>query len=403
VSAISFRYRRPDPASPARLGQITTPHGVIDTPAFIVVSAQAALKSLLPAEVADLGAQAVLCPTYHLALRPGADAVAELGGLHRFMDWPGPLLSDSASYQVVSLGFAKDYGIGRVTGTRPDDDLRVRRRPASAGGPQARLMKVDVDGVTFRSHLDGSIHRLTPEVAVETQEKLGADIIQAFDEPGAPLDDESSAALALERSHQWAVQSLAVKRRSDQGMYGVVAGGRFRRLREAGAGLVGREPFDGYVVGGTLGMPGRELDRVLSWTIPALPTERPRHLPGIGGPQDLFRGVEHGVDTFDSVAPVWHAQRGVLLTADGPLSIAKGIYREDDRPIDPTCRCPTCQTFSRAYVRHLFKADELLAATLATTHNLAYILDVMARIRKALAAGTLGWLRAEVLGRWAST
>ena len=254
--------------------------------------------------------------------------------------------------------------------------------------------------MTFRSHLDGSTHRLTPESSIGIQEKLGADIIMAFDEPTSPLHDEAYTARAMTRTHRWAERSLAAKRRDDQALYGIVQGGAFKRLREESAAFIGGLPFDGFAIGGSLGTSKRRLEQVLEWSIPALSEDRPRHMLGIGEPDDLFRCVERGIDTFDCVAPTRHARRGVLMTADGPLTITKAAYREDDGPVDPACSCPTCATFSRAYLRHLFVAEELLAYTLATTHNLAFILGLMARIRAAIADGRLAGLKADVLGRY---
>jgi tRNA-guanine transglycosylase len=400
MNGISFTSRRPDPRSPARHGQLVTPHGTVDTPAFVVVGTQAAVKSLQPHEVAALGAQAVLCNTYHLYLRPGPDLVAELGGLHGFMGWSGPMFTDSGGYQVFSLGFGKEHGIGKIVGMFPDEDPRDRRRPAQTAGTQAKLSRVDDNGVTFRSHLDGSTHRLTPESSIEIQEKLGADVILAFDEPTSPLHDEAYTARALERTHRWAERSLAAKRRPDQALYGIVQGGAFQRLREESAAFIGSMAFDGFAIGGSLGTSKRDMERVLDWSIPALSEDRPRHMLGIGEPEDLFRCVERGIDTFDCVAPTRHARHGVLLTADGPLTITKAAYREDDGPVDAECPCPTCSTFSRAYLRHLFVAEELLAYTLATSHNLAFILRLMARIRASLANGTMAALKAEALGRY---
>jgi tRNA-guanine transglycosylase len=399
MTAISFTSSRPDPSSLARRGLLVTPHGVVETPAFVVVGTQAAVKSLQPHEVAALGAQAVLCNTYHLYLRPGPDLVAELGGLHQFMGWNGPMFTDSGGYQVFSLGSGLEHGIGKIVGMFPDEDRRERRRPRANTG-QGRLSRVDDDGVTFRSHIDGSTHRLTAESSIAIQEKLGADVILAFDEPTSPLHDETYTSQAMERTHRWAERSLAARGRSDQALYGIVQGGAFRRLRDESAEFIGGLPFDGYAIGGSLGTSKRDMERVLDWSVPALPDDKPRHMLGIGEPEDLFRCVERGVDTFDCVAPTRHARRGVLLTADGRLTITQARYREDDGPIDPACACPTCATFSRAYLRHLFVAEELLAYTLATTHNLAFILDMMARIRAAIESGALGSLKSEVLGRY---
>lgn len=400
MSAISFTATRPDPRSRARVGRLVTPHGAIDTPAFVVAATQATVRSLLPPEVMALGAQAAFCPTYHLNLRPGPDIVAELGGLHGFMGWSGPIFTDSGGYEVFSLGFGEERGIGKVKGQLSGIDSREGRRPAGGPAPALKPLKVDDDGVTFRSHLDGSTHRLTPESSVLMQEQLGGDIIWALDQPTSARDDVRATARALERTHLWAERALAARQRTDQALYGVVQGGTYRQLRAASAEFVGGLPFDGYAIGGTLGTTRRQLEQTLDWSIPALPEDRPRHLSGVGEPTDLFSGVERSVDTFDGGAPTRHASRGILMTADGPLAISRPIYREDDSPIDPDCGCPTCTTFSRAYLRHLFAADELLAYTLAATHNLAFVLRLMAQIRAAVAAGSLAQLKAEVLGRY---
>jgi queuine tRNA-ribosyltransferase len=401
MSAFTFTFSRPDPRSAARIGQLTTPHGSIDTPAFIAVGTHASVKSLQPQEVASLGAQAVLCNTYYLNLRPGPDLVADLGGLHEFMGWSGPLFTDSGTQQVFSLGFGHERGGANGVAIYPDEDTRERRRPQQGLANQARLGKIDDDGVRYRSYLDGSTHHLTPELAVEIQEKLGADVITALDQPTSTLHDEADTARALARTHLWAERSLAAKRRTDQALYGVVQGGAIKGLRETSAAFVGGLPFDGYVIGGSLGATRRVLEHVLDWTIPILPEDRPRHIAGISEPADLFRCVERGIDTFDSVSPIHQARRGILMTADGPMNIMKATYREDDGPIDAACGCPTCTTFSRAYLRHLFAAEEMLAATLATTHNLAFVLGLMAQIRSAIAGGTLPQLKTEVLARYA--
>ncbi len=396
----SFAAERPDPTSPARLGRLVTPHGVIETPAFVVLGTQGAVKSLQPHEVVALGAQAVLANTYHLSLRPGADVVAELGGLHAFTGWSGPLFTDSGSLQVVSRTFGPPPTRGRRAGAFPDDDVSSRRRPNATATAQAKLVRVDDDGITYRSHIDGSTHRLTPESAVVAQERLGADIIIALDEPTAAGHDLAHTARALARTHRWAAQSLAARQHDDQALFGLVQGGTFKVLRQESATYLGGLPFDGYVIGHAHGTTTRDLLRVLDWTVPALPEDRPRHLSGIGAPADILRGVERGIDLFDSALPLWQAQRGILLTADGLMNIRRAVYREDDGPVDPACPCPTCTTFSRAYLRHLFVADEMLAATLATTHNLACTLGLMARIRSALVAGTFTVLKADVLRRF---
>jgi len=410
MSAIHFEHTRPDLARPARRGRLTTPHGTIETPAFVVVGTQATVKSLQPEEVAQLGAEAVLCNTYHLYLRPGADLVAELGGLHRFMGWDGPMFTDSGGYQVFSLGSGIEHGIGKVVGMFPDEDTKSRKvasadaraRQAGTPAPRRALSKVDDDGVTFRSHIDGSTHRLTPESSIAIQEKLGADVILAFDEPTSPLHDRGYTATAMHRTHRWAERCLAARSRADQAFYGIVQGGAYQKQREQSAAFIGALPFDGFAIGGSLGKSKRDMERVMEWSVPALPEDRPRHMLGIGEPEDLFACVERGIDTFDCVAPTRLARRGILLTATGRMTISKAIYKADSAPIEAGCGCPTCRSFTRAYLRHLFVADELLAYTLATMHNLHFILSLMASIRAALVDGTYDALKERVLGGWLS-
>lgn len=403
TAGFAFSASRPDPSALARVGRLATPRGAVETPALVVTGPQAAVLSLEPPELVALGAQAVRCSTYHLYLRPGADAVAQAGGLHAFMGWTGPIFADSASLQVFSLSAGSERLSRETLGALADDLPRAHRRSVAPTSSQARLLRLDDDGVTFRSYVDGSTHRLTPELSLAVQESLGADVLTAFDQPTAPAHDEAQTARALERSRRWAERALAVTRRADTALYGVVGGGAFRAWRERSAATVGALPFDGFVVGGTVGLTGPRLERMLAWTVAALPEDRPRHLSGVGEPADLFRCVERGIDTIDSELPTRQARRGVLMTADGPLTITRAAYREDDGPVDPACGCPTCQTFSRAYLRHLFTAEELLAYTLAATHNLAFVLGLMARMRAALTAGGLGGLdalKADVLARY---
>lgn len=398
----SFHAQRPNPGSPARLGRLLTPHGAIETPAFLVLGTQGAAASLLPPEVAALGGQAILASTYHLSLRPGANLIADAGGLHPFMGWSGPLVADSGGYPIGSRAFgprAERAARGRQVGTFAEREAGARRRPNATASAQALPPRIDDDGFTYRSHVDGSTHRLTPESSILVQEQLGADIMTALDEPTAPDHDEARTARAAARTHRWAERALAA-RRGGAALFAAVAGGAVARLCRTSARVLGDLPFDGYLVGGTAAWSAGARSRVLASTVPLLPEDRPRRFAGVGGPAELFRGVEAGVDLFDSALPFWLAGRGVLMTADGPLAIARAAYREDDGPPDPTCTCPTCATFSRAYLRHLFVAEELLAATLAATHNLAFVLGLLARIRAALGGGSLAVLKAEVLGRY---
>ncbi|MEX2430097.1 MAG: tRNA guanosine(34) transglycosylase Tgt [Patescibacteria group bacterium] len=371
----------------ARTGRLTTPHGVIETPAFIPVGTAAAVKSLDVGDLADLGAPAVLANTYHLMLRPGADRVERQGGLHRFMRWNGPIVTDSGGFQVFSLGWGLAHGVGKIAGMFPG-------AAASTGGSGRRLMRVGERGVRFRSHLDGSEHELTPESAIALQQQLGADIIMAFDECTSPLHGREYTAEALERTHRWAERCLAAwTGRRRQALFGIIQGGAYRDLREASTRFIDAQPFPGVAIGGSLGKTKRDMHRILEWTVPLLDPDKPRHLLGIGELPDLFTAVQRGVDTFDCVAPTRQARNGCtyLSPRNGGtprnrfrLSAVSARIADDPRPLDPGCHCFTCRTYSRAYVRHLFATNESLGPRLATIHNLHFILTLMARIRRAI-------------------
>lgn len=362
----------------------------------MAVGTQASVKSLTPADLVALGAQVVLANTYHLYLRPGAELIRRLGGLHRFMGWEGPLVTDSGGYQVFSLGFGLEHGVGKQIGMFPEE-VSAGARPRPTRGQKPKLARVDDDGVTFTSHLDGSTHRLTPEKSIEVQEKLGADIILAFDEPTSPLHDLDYTRRALARTHAWADRCLAAKTRADQALFGIVQGGVFRELREASARFMAARPFDGFAVGGSLGKSKQDMHAILEWTTALLPDEKPRHLLGIGEPEDLFEAVARGIDLFDCVAPTRYARHGVLYTHAGRIAITNARYREDPDPVEPGCPCFTCSHFSRAYLRHLFTAEELLSYRLATIHNLHFILALVRRIRQAIVDDWLDELRQQFL------
>ena len=356
------------------------------------------MKGVTPAELRDLGATVLLANTYHLFLRPGAETLRDLGGLHHFMAWDGPIVTDSGGFQVFSLGFGLEHGVGKQIGMFPGDDAGAVRRPR---GQSARLVRVDEEGATFTSHIDGSRQRLTPEVSVTVQEALGADVILAFDEPTSPLHDADYTREAMQRTHRWAERCLAARRCTDQAFYGIVQGGAFQDLRTASASFIGSLPFDGVAIGGSLGKSKADMHAVLDWSIPALPARWPRHLLGIGEPEDLFSCVERGIDQFDCVAPTRLGRHGQVYTPTGRLSITSPEHRDDPQPIQADCGCYTCRTgFSRGYIRHLFAANELLAYTLASLHNLHFILDLMRQIREAIRADELPALRDEFLSRY---
>ena len=346
-----------DGSTRARVGLLTLPHGVVDTPQFMPVGTNATVKALSPDDLRDTGATIILSNTYHLYLRPGHERIERLGGLHRFMDWDRPILTDSGGFQVVSLG-----------------DLRV----------------VDEDGVTFRSHLDGSIHRFTPEHAIAVQEALGSDVAVAFDQPVFPTSPVEVVADATERTHRWAERSLAAHTRPDQAIFGIVQGGLDPVLRAASTRFIAALPFDGICIGGLAGDETPEQrDATLDIAIPLLADDpRPRYLMGLGSPADLLEAVHRGVDLFDSVLPARVARNGQLWVPGGRLNIRNQRFLDDPDPVQADCPCLLCRRFSRAYLAHLFRAKELLAYRLATCHNLTFTLDFMDRIRASIRAGT---------------
>ena len=359
--AARFTVDVPPPAdgsTRARTGKLELTHGTVETPQFMPVGTNAAVKALSPEDIRATGASIILSNTYHLYLRPGHDRIARLGGLHRFMDWDGPILTDSGGFQVVSLS-----------------DLRA----------------VDDDGVTFRSHLDGSVHRFTPELAIAVQESLGSDIAVAFDQPVVPSSPRAVVADATERTHRWAERSLAAHERSDQALFGIVQGGIDAELRAASTRHIASLPFDGICIGGLAGDETPEQrDATLDIAVPILADDpRPRYLMGLGSPADLLEAVHRGIDLFDSVLPARVARNGQLWIPGGRLNIRNRAFLDDPAPIQEGCPCLACSRFSRAYLAHLFRARELLAYRLATCHNLTFTLDFMARIRAAIRAGSL--------------
>jgi queuine tRNA-ribosyltransferase len=347
-----------DGSTQARLGRLTLPHGVVETPQFMPVGTNATVKALSPDDLREAGASIILSNTYHLYLRPGHERIARFGGLHKFMAWDRPILTDSGGFQVVSLG-----------------DLR----------------KVDDDGVTFQSHLDGSYHRFTPELSMAVQEALGADVAVAFDQPVPPASSSREAvAEAMARTHLWAERSLAAHTRPDQALFGIVQGGLDPELRAESTRFMTALPFDGICIGGLAGdetpaQRGAALDVAVGLL---RDDPRPRYLMGLGSPADLLDAVNRGVDLFDSVLPARVARNGQLWTPEGRLNIRNARYADDDTPVQEGCRCLLCRSFSRAYLAHLFRAEELLAYRLATCHNMTFTLDFMAEIRASLRSGT---------------
>jgi queuine tRNA-ribosyltransferase len=387
---------------------LSLPHGDVETPVFMPVGTQATVKGLSPDELEALGAQIVLANTYHLYLRPGADLVAQLGGLHALMSWSRPILTDSGGFQVFSLGFGLEHGVGKIAkifpaeGSAEEPASAGRPRRGAEGSPHARLSRIDDDGVSFTSHVDGSPRRLTPESSIGIQELLGADVILAFDECTSPLASYEYTRQALDRTHRWAERSLAARRPTPQALFGIVQGGEYRDLREASARVIGSLSFDGVAIGGSLGKSKEDMHHVLDWTIPLLPDEWPRHLLGIGEPEDLFAGIARGVDMFDCVAPTRLARHGVLYVPSGRLHINNAAYREDPAPVQADCGCYTCQHFSRAYLRHLFAANEMLGPRLATIHNLHFLVGLVRMIRESIIQDRFRTFESQFLALWQS-
>lgn len=350
-----FTYQLEALQGRARAGKFNTPHGELLTPVFAPVGTLASVKSLTPIHLSEVGASLILANTYHLYLRPGDNLIAEIGGVHKFMQWSGPMLTDSGGFQVFSL---------------------------------AKNRKIDQEGVTFRSHIDGSTHRLSPEISIAIQENLGADIIMTFDECAEPYD-RSYAQQAMNRTHQWAERSLKAKTRSDQALFGILQGGIFEDLREQSAEFIAGLGFPGHAIGGlSVGETKDEMHRILDLVDQVLPEDKPRYLMGVGTPQDLLNGVARGVDIFDCVLPTRLARHNAAMTRYGNrLNVVNAKYARDPNPIDESCQCYTCQNFSRAYIRHLIVAKEMLSATLLSIHNLSTLITLMTDIRQAIIAG----------------
>jgi|TARA_B100000315_G_scaffold53492_1_gene47844 queuine tRNA-ribosyltransferase len=367
----TFRLLKTDTNSKARLGELTTPHGRVPTPTFIPVASQGTIKTLTPEEVKDIGFGIALANTYHLYLRPGISVIEKFGGLHRFMAWEQAILTDSGGYQIFSL---------------------------------ARLRQVNDEGVTFRSHIDGSEHLITPELAIRLQESLGSDIIMVLDECPAPDDSLKSTQAAVKRTHLWAERSLKTHQRHDQVLYAIVQGGVFPQLRRQSAEYLTSLDFSGFAIGGlSLGEPKRLTKEMIETTVTWLPENKPRYLMGAGSPEDIIEGVARGIDLFDSALPTRVARNGALFTGQGRVDVCNAMYRQMERPVDPDCDCYTCRTFSAAYLHHLFNSEELLAYRLATMHNLTFIARLTQKIRDAISNATFNSFKEEFLARYQPT
>jgi queuine tRNA-ribosyltransferase len=400
---LQFDIHARDPHTRARAGVITTPHGTIETPVFMPVGTRGTVKSLTPDEVRDAGADIILGNTYHLYLQPGHELIARMGGLHQFMGWGGPILTDSGGFQVFSLVYG---GIAdEVKGRRPSQQAQIK----------PGMVKVTEEGVVFRSYIDGSKHLFTPERSIEIQKGIGADIILCFDELPPFRAGYDYTARSLERTHRWEARCIEFHRQTlggralpfvapnpEQALFGIVHGGVFADLRRASAEYIGGLGFDGLCIGGSLGKDKQQIAEVVDMTVPHMPDALPRHLLGIGDVDDLIEGVARGIDMFDCVSPTRLGRHGAALIRDAGrkwrLNVLNATLREDQGPLDAGCHCYTCQRYSRAYIHHLFRAQELLGIRLVSLHNVAFLIDLMHQIRASLRDGTFAALRAEWLG-----
>ena len=386
----------------ARAGKLVTPHGPIQTPSFVAVGTQATVKAVSMEDLRKIGSQVIITNAYHLHLQPGEDLIEMMGGLHRFMAWEGPLMTDSGGFQIFSQGAGKEHGVGKIAPIFPEEKNRGKHFSSKTGKP---LVRVDEDGVDFISYLDGSPHRFTPERVIEIERKFGADIILVLDECTSPLHDYHYTRAAMERTHRWAVRaSEEFRRTSDdsQALFGIVQGGAYRDLRQESARFIADQGFDGYAIGGSLGRSKEQMYEVLEWTVPLLPQDKPRHLLGIGDIDDIFEVVKRGIDLFDCVAPTRMGRTGTLFSKEAErfrIHILNAQFKDDPRPIDEGCNCYTCYNYSRAYLRHLFVAKEPSAIRLATIHNLYFLESLMGQIRAAIREKRLAELEME----WPST
>jgi queuine tRNA-ribosyltransferase len=362
-----FEIEATDQASSGRAGRFYTPHGAITTPVFAPVGTQATVKALRPADLKELGAELILSNTYHLYLRPGESVINQLGGLHAFMGWDRPILTDSGGFQVFSL---------------------------------SKTRTINETGVTFQSHLDGSSHQFTPEKSIEIQEQLGADIIMAFDECPPP-DDYNYVSESVDRTHQWAVRSKATQRRADQALFGIVQGGIFSDLREKSARFLTELDFPGYAIGGlSVGESKADMYAMLKVLDPILPINKPRYLMGVGAAEDLVNGVLRGIDIFDCVLPTRLARHGAAMIVGGRINLNNARFSRDSLPIDKDCHCYACLNFSRAYLRHLTKANEILGHVLLSTHNIHFLLNLMAELRQAIFENRLQSQASHILSHY---
>ncbi len=396
---MKFKVIARDTVTDARAGIVETLHGRIKTPCFMPVATKAAVKTLSSLDMEKLGADILMCNTYHLMLRPGSQLIKELGGLHKFMNWNKSIITDSGGFQAFSLGVGAEQGAKKFF---PEEN----NKPSIPREAQKSIVKIIDDGILFRSVYDNSEVFLSPEDSIRVQEELGSDIMLCLDECTSPMADYDYVKQSLDRTHKWALRCLNAKTTS-QALFGIVQGSEFQDLREESARFIGKQNFDGFAIGGSLGKSKKDMHRIIEWVMNILPGNKPVHLLGIGVVEDIFEAVSRGIDMFDCVSPTrlarsWqvHINResGGSVKNKFKYNLRKSVYSSDLRPLDENCDCYTCRNFSRAYIHHLFKSNEMLAHRLVTIHNLHFILRLMDRIRESIINGTFSELKNYYLG-----
>ncbi len=376
---MKFHISKKSKISNARLGVIETEHGVIETPCFVPVATQAVVKTLTSEEVLQTNSQVLICNTFHLHLKPGEEIIKKAGGIHEFANLKVPLMTDSGGFQVFSLGFGRDHGVGKIdTAEDKKKVIKIKHQPQN--------IKIMQNGVYFKSPIDGRELFIGPRESIAIQEKLGADIIFTFDECTSPLADYEYTKKSLEKTHKWAQVCLDVKK-SNQALYGIVQGGKYKDLRLESAKLIGAMPFDGFGIGGEFGNDKKQMPKMLKWVIDELPEKKPRHLLGIGHLEDIEKIIKCGVDTFDCTVPTHYARRGIAFTSEGKLNLKQTKFLKKREPLDKGCVCKVCLHYKKDYICHLFKAGEITAMSLLTFHNIYYFNNYVAEIRARIKKG----------------
>jgi len=378
---LEFKVIKKSKKSKARLGILKTSHGLVETPCLVPVATKAVIKTLTSEEVEQTKSQILIANTFHLHLRPGEGVVKAAGGIHKFMNWKRPLMTDSGGFQVFSLGFGRDFGAGKI--------LREKSGSSIEKGQQPKLLKISEEGVLFNSPIGGEKIFLGPKESIKIQEDIGADIIYAFDECTAPMADYEYTKNSVARTHRWAIRSLNAKNQKikNQSLYGIVQGGKFKDLRIESAKFIGSLPFDGFGIGGEFGDNKKIMTEMIDWVIKELPEEKPRHLLGIGRLEDIEKIIKSGVDTFDCIVPTRFARHGAAFTSEGKLDFSKSKFLKDKNPVDKKCDCMVCRNYRRNYIAHLFRAGEITALKLLTFHNLYFFNSEIAKIREKIKRG----------------